>query len=222
MLLMPIDISLLRKSLRTQLEIEDLLNFLDRAIDLIPQERLPELIEGFFDPKLLSVDQLSEQALLDAVIDFHTDSLGGLYYEDFAVNSKNFMELSRGTINWIAEHQRLMNRCLQETSQENPQQIRQAFDLLFNLLDEIDECRDDIIFFADEAGAWQVGVEWDAVLPCYFKVLAAVAQPSDYAEGVIKLVKSHANYNSDNYFKLALEVALKLQQKVLKARLSKK
>ena len=220
MLLMPIDISLLRKSLRTQLEIEDLLNFLDHAIELIPQERLPELIEGFFDPKLLSVDQLSEPALLDAVTDFHTDSLGGVYYEDFAVNSKNFMELSRGTINWMAEHQRLLTRCLQETSQENPQQIRQAFDLLFNLLDEIDECRDDIIFFADEAGAWQVGVEWDEVLPCYFQVLAAVAQPSDYAEGVIKLVKSHVNYNSDKYFKLALEVALKPQQKVLKARLS--
>ena len=43
MLLMPIDISLLRKSIRTQLEIEDLLNLLDRAIELIPQERLPEL-----------------------------------------------------------------------------------------------------------------------------------------------------------------------------------
>ena len=220
MLLMPIDISLLRKSIRTQLEIEDLLNLLDRAIELIPQERLPELIEGFFDPNLLIVDQLSELSLLEEVLDFHTDSLGGLYYEDFKVNSKNFMERSRGTINWITEHQRLLNRCLQESSQEDHQQIRQAFDLLFNLLDEIDECRSDIIFFADEAGAWQVGVEWDEVLPCYFKVLAAVAQPSEYAEGVIKLVKYHANYNSDNYFKLALEVALKPQQKVLKARLS--
>ncbi len=217
---MPIDISLLRKSIRTQLEIEDLLNLLDRAIELIPQERLPELIEGFFDPNLLIVDQLSELSLLEEVLDFHTDSLGGLYYEDFKVNSKNFMERSRGTINWITEHQRLLNRCLQESSQEDHQQIRQAFDLLFNLLDEIDECRSDIIFFADEAGAWQVGVEWDEVLPCYFKVLAAVAQPSEYAEGVIKLVKYHANYNSDNYFKLALEVALKPQQKVLKARLS--
>ena len=218
---MPIDISLLRKSIRTQLEIEDLLNLLDRAIELIPQERLPELIEGFFDPILLSVDQLSEHTLLEDVLNFHSDSLGGLYYEDFEVNSKNFMERSRGTINWITEHQRLLNRCLQDSSQEDPKQIRQAFDLLFNLLDEIDECRDDIIFFADEAGAWQVGVEWDEVLPCYFKILAAVAQPSEYAEGVIKLVKSHANYNSDNYFKLALEVAKKPQQKILKARLSK-
>ncbi|MDJ0594948.1 MAG: hypothetical protein QNJ72_34055 [Pleurocapsa sp. MO_226.B13] len=218
---MPIDISLLRDSIRTELEIEELLSLLDRAIELIPQERLPELIEGFFDLDLLSVDELSEQSLLDDVLEFHSDSLAGLYYDDFDVNSKNFMERSRGTINWMAEHERLMNRCLIESSSGNPEQIRQAFELLFNLLDEIDECRDDIIFFADEGGAWQVRVEWDEVLPCYFKVLAAVAQPSEYAESVIKIVKSHANYNSDNYFKLALEVAKPPQKKVLFARLSK-
>ena len=162
---MPIDISLLRESIRTQLEIEDLLNLLDRAIEVIPEERLPELIEGFFDPDLLSVEELSESPLLEDVLDFHSDSLAGLYYHDFEVNSKNFMERSRGTINWMAEHNRLMNRCIQESSKGDPDQIRQSFDLLFNLLDEVDECRDDIIFFADEAGAWQVGVEWDEVLP---------------------------------------------------------
>ena len=217
---MPIDISLLRESIRTELETEDLLNLLDRAIELIPQERLLELIEGFFDPDLLRVDKVSEQPLLEDVLKFHSDSLAGLYYDDFEVNSKNFMERSRGTINWMAEHERLMNRCLTESSSGNLEQIRQAFELLFNLLDEIDECRDDIIFFADEAGAWQVGVEWDEVLPCYFKVLAAVAQPSEYAQGVIKLVKSHTNYNSENHFKLALEVAKPPQKKVLFARLS--
>jgi hypothetical protein len=218
---MPIDISLLRNSIRTELEIEELLSLLDRAIELLPQECLPELIEGFFDLDLLSVDELSEQSLLEDVLEFHSDSLAGLYYDDFEVNSKNFMERSRGTINWMAKHERLMNRCLIESSQSAPEPIRQAFELLFNLLDEIDECRDDIIFFADEGGAWQVGVEWDEVFPCYFKVLAAVAQPSEYAESVIKIVKSHANYNSDNYFKLAMEVAKTPQKKVLKARLSK-
>ena len=86
---------------------------------------------------------------------------------------------------------------------------------------EIDECRDNIIFFADEGGAWQVGVEWDEVLPCYFKVLAAVAQPNEYAQGVIKIINSHVNYNNDNYFKLALEVAKPPQKKVLVAHLSK-
>ena len=76
---MPIDISLLRESIRTELETEDLLNLLDRAIELIPQERLLELIEGFFDADLLRVDELSEQPLLKDVLKFHSDSLAGLY-----------------------------------------------------------------------------------------------------------------------------------------------
>ena len=37
----------------------------------------------------------------------------------------------------------------------------------------------------------------------------------------IKIVNFHANYNSDNYFKIALEVAKPSQKKVLFARLSK-
>ena len=102
---MPIDISLLRELLRNELEIEELLNFLDRAIELLPEERLPELIEGFFDPDLLKVEELSEQSLL----------------EDFEVNSKNFMEKSRGTINWIAQYNRLMKRCQKESSKGKPE-----------------------------------------------------------------------------------------------------
>ncbi len=218
---MPIEISLLRERVRTELELEELLSLIDRAIELLPQESLPKLIEGFFDPELLTVEELSEETVLEEVEEFHTDSLAGLYYEDFEVNSKNFMEQSRGTINWIAEYKRLMKRCLKESSKGEPEEIRQAFEVLFDLLDEVDECRDDIIFFADEAGAWQVGVEWDEVLPCYFKVLAAVVQPREYAEGVIKLVKSHANYKAENYFELALEVGKNPQKKALKARLAK-
>ena len=218
---MPIEIGLLREMVRTELELEELLSLIDRAIELLPQESLPKLIEGFFDPELLTVEELSEETVLEEVEEFHTDSLAGLYYEDFEVNSKNFMEQSRGTINWIAEYKRLMKRCLKESSKGEPEEIRQAFEVLFDLLDEVDECRDDIIFFADEAGAWQVGVEWDEVLPCYFKVLATVVQPREYAEGVIKLVKSHANYKAENYFELALEVGKNPQKKALKASLAK-
>jgi hypothetical protein len=217
---MPIDIRLLRKSIRNQLDIEELLGLLDRAIEMIPQDSLPELIEGFFDPDSLSVDELNERSLLDEVRKFHSDSLAGLYYESFDVNSKNAMNLSRSTINWMAEHQRLMARCLQESSRSEPEQIRQSFELLFNLLDEVDECRDDIIFFADEGGAWQVGVDWDNALTCYFTSLAAVAQPQEYADRVFKLIESHVDYNGDRYFELALATANPVQQKALKARLS--
>ncbi len=218
---MPIDIRKLRDYIRTELDTEELLNLLDRAIELIPKDQLPELIEGFFDPDLLIVAEGSEQSLLKDIKGFHVNSLAGVYYEDFRVNSKNFMDKSRGTINWIAEYERLMERCTEEDMAGKPDQLRQAFELLFNLLDEVDECRDDIIFFADEGGSWQVGVDWETVLPLYFQTLAMVAKPKEYAEKVIKIVKSHVNYNSKDYFKQALESAKPSQRKELKAVMSK-
>ena len=36
---------------------------------------------------------------------------------------------------------------------EKPAELREAMDILFGLLDHIDECRDDVIFFADEGGS---------------------------------------------------------------------
>lgn len=214
---MPIDKQVLRKQIRTELETEDLLALLDRAIELIPQEHLLELVEDFFDLDALSlVDEISKESLLDEVSVFSEESLAGVYYEDFDVHSRNFMDRSRGTINFIAEFHRLMQRCIDESDTGNPTEIRGAFEMLINLLDEIDDGHDDIIFFADEAGAWQVGVDWDEVLPRYFCSLAVVAKPKEYAQSIIGLIKKHVDYHSDQYLQQALKIASPAQKKALK------
>ncbi len=56
-----------------------------------------------------------------------------------------------------------------------PAELCAAFDILFGLLDYIDQGNDDVIFFADEGGAWQVDVAWAKVLPSCFRVLSATA-----------------------------------------------
>jgi hypothetical protein len=214
---MAIDIRILRTKIRTELETEDLLSLLDRAVDLLPQEMLPELIEGFFDPDSVSLDEPSDLALLDEICTFFEESMVGVYYEAFSVNSRNFMDRSRGTINFIAQFQRVMQRCIDESENAEPTQVRQAFELLIKLLDEIDEGRDDIIFFADEGGSWQVGVTWEEVLPRYFKSLAAVAKPKEYAQIVVDLVKKHIDYHAEKHLKQALKFASVPQKKALKA-----
>jgi hypothetical protein len=50
----------------------------------------------------------------------------------------------------------------------DPVDVCQAFEIIFGLLDHIDECLDDVSFFADEARSWQVGVDWNKVLPSWF------------------------------------------------------
>jgi hypothetical protein len=43
--------------------------------------------------------------------------------------------------------------------------VCQAFEIVFGLLDHIDECQDDVVFFADEGGSCQIGFDWEKVLP---------------------------------------------------------
>ena len=214
---MPVDIDRLRQTIRQNLETEQLLILLDRAIELIAPEQLPQLLEGILTVDSCDADDITAQPLLETVEGFRDDSLAGLYYEAFRVNSRNFMEQSRGTINWIAEFERLINRCLQQCQSGEYVQTQQAFKLLFELLDEIDTGSDTIIFFADEAGSWQVGVSWEDVLPSYFTALAQVAKPKIYAREVIQLVTNHVNYERDRYLETALKLAQPAQRKALLA-----
>ena len=77
-----------------------------------------------------------------------------------------------------------------------PADVRQAFEIIFGLLDHIDECLDDVIFFADEAGSWQVGVDWNKVLSSWFGVLSATAGPEEYAERITVLLEHHYSSGS--------------------------
>ena len=89
------------------------------------------------------------------------------YYEDFNVNSKNYMDKSRGTERFIAEFDRLLGTCVRAAAKGPRVPVRDAFELLLALLRRIDEDSDSIVFVADEGGAWQVGVDWSAAFPYY-------------------------------------------------------
>ena len=88
-------------------------------------------------------------------------------------------------------------------------------DFLFGLLNHIDEGRDDVIFFADEGGSWQVGVDWAKVLPVWFKVLSATAKPVDYAERITALLACHYDYSRDRMLAIARRTATTDQRKTL-------
>jgi len=60
----------------------------------------------------------------------------------------------------------------------------QVFEVIFSLLRHIDECTDDILFFADEGGSWEVGVNWKKVLPAWFRVHSPTAGPPSMRSGL--------------------------------------
>jgi hypothetical protein len=101
------------------------------------------------------------------------------------------------------------------TKTADPVQLRGAFDTLFGPLDYIDECHDDVIFFADEGGSWQVGMDRQKVLPSYFACLSTTAEPLEYAARVIAVVDKHLRYNRKKHLAAARRCATPAQRKAL-------
>ena len=102
-----------------------------------------------------------------------------------------------------------------DTKKGNPAELREAMDILFGLLNDLDKGHDDIIFFADEGGSWQVGVDWAKVLPVWFKVLSATAEPEEYAERITALLSCHYHYGRDKMLAIARRTATTHQRNAL-------
>jgi hypothetical protein len=153
--------------------------------------------------------------LLSDVKRFEKVSVAGRYYESFNVTSQNYTQQSTGTSAWIAEFRRLLDRCVVDATKSDSAERLRAMDILFGLLEHIDKGNDDVIFFADEGGSWQVGVEWPKVLPVWFKLLSATAGPEEYAERVTALLTRHYSYGRDKMLLIARRTATVAQRKAL-------
>lgn len=194
----------------------ELLMLADRAIALVPTSKLSQLIGD-----MVAIDDFVDgpratTPLLDEVRRFHDAAMQGEYYQSFAVNSKNYMDQSRGTETFIAEFDRLMGKCIRAAAKKRRAPIRDAFELLLQLLRRIDEGSDSVIFFADEAGSWQVGVDWRLALPAYFQCLADRAPPDEFAREVDRAISDFSEYDRPKHLAAARGIANAEQTAALK------
>jgi hypothetical protein len=196
---------------------EYIFSILDEAIEVLSQPKLHKIAKKYLDLKQLRPDaeKAARPCLLTEVKRFEKASLDGRYYESFDVNSRNFMQKSIGTCAWIADHLRLLDRCVIDVRKSNPAEVCEAMNILFGLLDHIDKGQDDVIFFADEGGSWQVGVDWPRVLPVWFKVLAATVEPEEYAGRITALLSRHCHYDRDKMLAIARRTATAEQSNAL-------
>jgi hypothetical protein len=193
----------------------DLLMVAERAIGIVPRAKLDALVGDLVRFDELTQGQPGAAPLLAEVKKFHEASLRGEYYESFNVNSKNFMDKSEGTEEFIAEFDRLICRCIR-AAPKGPQPVREAFELLFALLRRIDEDPDSIVFFADEAGSWQVSVDWQEALPAYFQCLAATASGEEFAREVDRTITDFADYERPQHMAAARRVSTPDQKAALR------
>ena len=215
-----VNIEKLRVALR-RMSRRNLLSVANRAIELVPRARLGALVAGMVQLELLTEDRRGAPSLLDEVRAFHDACLRGDYYDSFDVNSKNYMETSEGTDSFMAEFDRLIEKCIRASAKGPLSPVREAFELLFALLRRLDRDPESVVFFADEGGSWQVGVDWRAALPAYFRCLADVAPPTHFVREVDRAIADFADYDRPKHLAAARRVANAEQKIVLRSLLAR-
>lgn len=189
--------------------------WLDRAIDLLPHDAFPELIADYVHLRDVLADEATQPDLLRTIREFHRESMAGRYYQSFNVNSRNYMEKSSGTETFIAEHSRLVEACLRAERAGDLDTAAEGLDLLIGLMREIDCCERDIVFFADEAGSWQVGVLWDRVLPAWFRSLSPKMDAHEWAETVVDALNDFAGHQMSELLAAARDAGTPEQRAAL-------
>ena len=98
-----------------------------------------------------------------------------------------------------------------------PLAVREAFELLFELLRHIDKGNDEIIFFADEGGSWAIGVDWRLVFPAYFRCVGETASAHVFVQVVDQVIRDFTDYQLPYHLQAARRVANADQNAALRA-----
>jgi hypothetical protein len=210
-----VDLEKLRVAMR-RMSRRSLLLVTERATELVPRAKLGALVGDIVRLENLAEGKGGVKALLDEVRKFHEVALRGDYYDSFDVNSRNFMSKSEGTEEFIAEFERLIEKCVRAVEKGPRAPLREAFDLLFALLRRIDTDPDSVVFFADEAGSWQVGVDWRTALAAYFRCLAGETPAEEYAREVDRVIKDFADHERPRHLAAARRAANAEQKAALR------
>ncbi|MGB3671822.1 MAG: hypothetical protein WA984_17050 [Phormidesmis sp.] len=148
--------------------------------------------------------------------EFYQESIAGIYYAPFAMNSKNFSHIPEETEEWFEKLGDLLQASTQVAKQKEHKSAVESFEILYQLIEKM-ECGEEIIF-ADEYGSWMIPGNEQDFLDAYISSLADVKTPEEYTKVVIPLLKRDS-YTSfcNKVYSLAVKHSSKAQESTLKA-----
>ena len=212
-----IDSSVVLAELRT-LSRGNLLVIAERAAELISADQLSALLGDFVKLEADACKAIRAVATLyDDARRFFDAAMAGHYYEVVEINNRGRQEQSMGTDAFVAEFDRLVRRCTHAAGQGEFVGVRNSIELLFALLRHVDEGNDDVLFFADGGGSLNVGVNWHSTFPAYFKSLAAILAPVEFARTVVSTIDEFGSCGRPDYLAAAHVVANDAQRTAIGA-----
>ena len=201
------ELTTLRADLRT-LNRGSLLIIAERAIELIPATQLSALLCDFIQITARSAEGDNAPAsLFDEVSAFYDAAMTGKYYETVEINNRGRQEHSKSTDAFISEFDRLLRKCIRATGQEMHLETRSSFELLLGLLRHIGDGHDDVLFFADDGGVSNFGINWRTALPAYFNCLAKTSSQEEFARAVDFSIEDFSPSDRPHFLVEACKVA---------------
>jgi hypothetical protein len=139
---------------------------LDEAVGLLPKAKLDQLVRRYISAEPVQKEvPKSRPALRADVMDF----------ESFNVNSKNYTQQSNGTTAWIADCNRLLDRCVARAKvKRGRSEALEAIESLFDIIDLAASGDMDVVFFADEGGLCSFRIDWKTVIEAWTTCAAHV------------------------------------------------
>jgi len=207
-----IDMAMLRTKVRG-LSHGTIFEMLDDALDLLPPARLEQLVGRYLRhddlrPIAGGTKRDSPSNLRTDVEEFAVASRRGDYFEAFDVNSKNCTEQSNGTMAWIAECNRLLDRCVAlSTRKRDIGDVAASFEVLFDLIDDAGSFDFDIVFFADEGGTYEFGIRWSTVMEAWFVSFALhSSRDGSYKQRVAAIIERGGELAGEAHQRMARTV----------------
>lgn len=176
-------------SIRT-LERERLLILLARTLDHVASKDLEALLAEHERGTSLPATPHRVGSLLEEVEHFCEETRAGAYFQEWWAKGKYGSYLpSPKTEEFGAKLTLLFELGVTEAKEGDPQEVCNAYELLLALLHDIDHFeRDELVFWGDEPGTWQLGIDWACVIPPYLQCLSKVLCPEEFADKASALI----------------------------------
>jgi hypothetical protein len=178
------------------------------VIEVLSDDQLALIVGRYIPLEQLRREGPAETVdVLTDVRRFAQASLGQDYYEEFRVDSRNCTMVSRGTMAWISDFGRHMDRCIGEAETAKLEVVLEAFELLLDLVRRIDSGTVDIIFFADDGGSWQFGIDWPKTVGAYASCLGRALAPGEFAAKTVAVIDEFERFDRVRLIEAASRVA---------------
>lgn len=194
----------------------DLLKILNAAFD---EMSTAQKYSVFGDAiKRAKPSKVDGSRFLEKVAQFRDDSLAGVHFAPFDINSKNFSHIPEETNEWFETLNDLLLGSVQLSREGNHVAAVDSFIILYALIADMESGEE--IVFAHEFGSWMIPGDESKYIRSYITSLAATKTPDEFAYITTALVRRDGLMSSTNrVYATAAQIASKEQRNALDAEL---